>query len=96
MCLLSTTVSFASAQNVQFTLANMSVGLAASRLMVREGANAMDERRPTASASAAAAKLFACDTCYKVIDDALQLHGGYGYLADYPIEVRDLIDSSSQ
>ena len=32
------------------------------------------------------AKLFACDNCFNVIDDALQLHGGYGYLQDYPVE----------
>ncbi len=79
-------------QALQFKLADMATNLEASRLMVRRGAWALDNRDPRATELCAMAKRFATDAAYQVADDALQLHGGYGYLKDYPLEriVRDL------
>jgi alkylation response protein AidB-like acyl-CoA dehydrogenase len=79
-------------QNVQFKLAEMAMNLHASRLMVRSAAELLDKADPTATVSAAMAKKFATDACFDVVNQALQLHGGYGYLKDYPIErnLRDL------
>jgi alkylation response protein AidB-like acyl-CoA dehydrogenase len=79
-------------QALQFKLADMATDLEASRLMVRRGAWALDNRDPRATQYCAMAKRFATDACFQVADEALQLHGGYGYLKDYPIEriVRDL------
>ncbi|MBS0296089.1 MAG: isobutyryl-CoA dehydrogenase [Proteobacteria bacterium] len=79
-------------QALQFKLADMATNLEASRLMVRRGAWALDNRDPHATQLCAMAKRFATDAAYQVADDALQLHGGYGYLKDYPLEriVRDL------
>jgi len=52
----------------------------------------LDQKSPNAGAACAMAKRFATDMCSKIANDALQLHGGYGYLKDYPLEqiVRDL------
>jgi alkylation response protein AidB-like acyl-CoA dehydrogenase len=79
-------------QALQFKLADMATSMEASRLMVRRGAWALDNRDPQATQLCAMAKRFATDAAYQVADDALQLHGGYGYLKDYPLEriVRDL------
>jgi len=79
-------------QALQFKLADMATQLEAARLMVRRGAWALDNRDPQATQLCAMAKRFATDAGYAVADDALQLHGGYGYLKDYPLEriVRDL------
>jgi len=79
-------------QNTQFKLADMATDLDASRLMVYRAARALDAGDPMKSKYAAMAKRFATDTCWHVVDDALQLHGGYGYLKDYPVEriLRDL------
>lgn len=79
-------------QNVQFKLADMITILEASRLMVRQAAHALDSKQSDASAKCAMAKRFSTDSCFGVVNDALQLHGGYGYLNDYPIEryLRDL------
>src|SRR3569832_822361 len=79
-------------QALQFKLADMATNLAASRLMVRRGAWALDTRDARATELCAMAKRFATAAAYQVADDALQLHGGYGYLKDYPLEriVRDL------
>jgi alkylation response protein AidB-like acyl-CoA dehydrogenase len=79
-------------QNTQFKLADMLTSVQASRFMVANAATALDSKSPWASASAAMAKRFATDECYLVANDALQLHGGYGYLKDYAVEryVRDL------
>ncbi|KAG0592142.1 hypothetical protein KC19_1G228700 [Ceratodon purpureus] len=79
-------------QNTQFKLADMLTSVQASRFMVSNAATALDSKSPWASASAAMAKRFATDECYLVANDALQLHGGYGYLKDYAVEryVRDL------
>jgi hypothetical protein len=79
-------------QALQFKLADMATDLDAARLMVRRGADALDRGDPQATQVCAMAKRFATDACFTVADEALQLHGGYGYLKDYPLEriVRDL------
>ena len=79
-------------QATQFKLADMATDLRASRLMVHSATDALDNWLPSATAAAAMAKRFATDACFSVVDRALQLHGGYGYLRDYPIEryLRDL------
>lgn len=79
-------------QNIQFTLADMATQLDAARLMVLRGAWALDTRHGEATKWCAMAKRLATDACFQIADEALQLHGGYGYLKDYPLEriVRDL------
>ncbi|MBC6980817.1 isobutyryl-CoA dehydrogenase [Caulobacter sp. 17J80-11] len=79
-------------QALQFKIADMATSLEAARLMVHRGAWALDNRHPQATQFCAMAKRFATDAGFQVADDALQLHGGYGYLRDYPLEriVRDL------
>jgi alkylation response protein AidB-like acyl-CoA dehydrogenase len=79
-------------QALQFKIADMATELTASQLMVRNAASALDGRDPHATKLCAMAKRFATDSCFEVANNALQLHGGYGYLADYPMEriVRDL------
>ncbi|WP_433405556.1 acyl-CoA dehydrogenase family protein [Streptomyces sp. CA-146814] len=80
------------AQALQFRLADMATELAAARALVRQAAEALDRKAGGAPELCAMAKRFATDTGYSVADRALQLHGGYGYLAEYGIEkiVRDL------
>jgi alkylation response protein AidB-like acyl-CoA dehydrogenase len=79
-------------QALQFKIADMATELEAARLMVRNAASALDRRDPSATKLCAMAKRFATDAGFQVANDALQLHGGYGYLQDYPLEriVRDL------
>jgi alkylation response protein AidB-like acyl-CoA dehydrogenase len=79
-------------QNVQFKLADMATQLDAARLMVLRGAWALDTGHPEKTKWCAMAKRMATDAGFEVADEALQLHGGYGYLRDYPLEriVRDL------
>lgn len=79
-------------QNTQFKLADMATQLDACRLMVLRGAWAMDTNHPDKTKWCAMAKRMATDACFQIADEALQLHGGYGYLKDYPLEriVRDL------
>lgn len=79
-------------QNTQFKLADMATELDASRLMIYRAADMIDKNDPSKSSACAMAKRFATDMGSKIANDALQLHGGYGYLADYGIEriVRDL------
>lgn len=79
-------------QSILFTVADMRTELQAARLMVRDGAQAVDEQAPDATMRCAMAKRFATDAGFDVANRALQLHGGYGYLQDYGIEkvVRDL------
>jgi alkylation response protein AidB-like acyl-CoA dehydrogenase len=79
-------------QNTQFTLADMATDLAASRALLHQAAQKLDAKAPDATKYCAMAKRFVTDTAFKVADQALQLHGGYGYLADYEVEriVRDL------
>jgi hypothetical protein len=79
-------------QALQFKLADMATELEAARLMVRRAAAALDAGDPAATRLCAMAKRFATDAAFDVANQALQLHGGYGYLKDYPLEriVRDL------
>ena len=79
-------------QALQFKLADMATDLEAARLMVRRAAAALDAGDPAATKLCAMAKRFATDAGFEVANQALQLHGGYGYLKDYPLEriVRDL------
>ena len=79
-------------QNTQFKLADMATQLEAARLLVLRGAWALDTGHPEKTKWCAMAKRFATDACFQIADEALQLHGGYGYLKDYPLEriVRDL------
>jgi alkylation response protein AidB-like acyl-CoA dehydrogenase len=79
-------------QAVVFALADMATELRAARALVRDAALALDEKAPDAAMQCAMAKRFATDTGFRVANEALQLHGGYGYLHDYGIEkvVRDL------
>ena len=79
-------------QASQFKLADMATELDASRLMLLRAADALDRKDPSVPKYCAMAKRFATDLGFKIANDALQLHGGYGYLKDYPIEriVRDL------
>ncbi|HQP21670.1 MAG TPA: acyl-CoA dehydrogenase family protein, partial [Phenylobacterium sp.] len=79
-------------QALQFRLADMATELDAARLMVRRAADALDKKDPNATRYCAMAKRYATDAGFEVANQALQLHGGYGYLRDYPLEriVRDL------
>jgi hypothetical protein len=79
-------------QALQFKLADMATELEAARLMVRNAADALDKRQPDATKLCAMAKRFATDVGFEVANQALQLHGGYGYLRDFPLEriVRDV------
>ncbi|KAL0481508.1 isobutyryl-CoA dehydrogenase [Acrasis kona] len=79
-------------QNVQFKLADMATDLEASRLLIRQAAVSLDNKETDSGVKCAMAKRFATDKCFNVVNDALQMHGGYGYLNDYPIEryLRDL------
>ncbi len=79
-------------QALQFKLADMVTELVAARQMVRLAAYKLDQGAPDASVYCAMAKRFATDIGFQVCNDALQLHGGYGYIRDYPLEryVRDV------
>ena len=79
-------------QATQFKLADMEIELQAARAMLYQAAERLDAKTPDATTHCAMAKRFVTDTAFKVANDALQLHGGYGYLADYEVEriVRDL------
>ncbi len=79
-------------QALQFMLADMETELAAARLLLHRAASALDAKEPDATKLCAMAKRLATDTGFKVCNDALQLHGGYGYIREYPIErlLRDL------
>jgi hypothetical protein len=79
-------------QATQFKLADMATELEASRLMIWHAASALDEREPRATMLCAMAKRYASDAAFKIANDALQIHGGYGFLKDFPLErhVRDL------
>jgi hypothetical protein len=79
-------------QATQFKLADMETELQAARVMLYEAAAKLDAKAPDATRWCAMAKRFVTDTGFKVANDALQIHGGYGYLAEYGVEqiVRDL------
>lgn len=76
----------ASFQALQFKLADMATELVAARQMVRLAASKLDAGARDASTYCAMAKRFATDAGFTVINDALQLHGGYGYIREYPLE----------
>ena len=73
-------------QALQFTLADMATDLDAARLMLRRAAASLDGGDPDATLHCAMAKRLATDAGFRVCNEALQLHGGYGYLRDFPIE----------
>jgi alkylation response protein AidB-like acyl-CoA dehydrogenase len=73
-------------QNTQFMLADMQTELEAARTLLYAAAVKVTDNAPDKTRFAAMAKRFATDTGSSVVDRALQLHGGYGYLMDYPIE----------
>jgi alkylation response protein AidB-like acyl-CoA dehydrogenase len=79
-------------QALQFRIADMATELEAARTLVWRAAAALDQRDPNATMLCAMAKRFATDVCFEIANQALQLHGGYGYLLEYGIEkiVRDL------
>jgi alkylation response protein AidB-like acyl-CoA dehydrogenase len=76
----------ASFQALQFKLADMATELVAARQMVRLAASKLDAGARDASTYCAMAKRFATDAGFSVCNEALQLHGGYGYLRDFPLE----------
>ncbi len=73
-------------QNTQFVLADMATKIAAARGLVYAAVEAKQNKLPTVSVSAAQAKLFASETAMEVTTKAVQLHGGYGYTREYPVE----------
>ena len=73
-------------QNTQFVLADMDTKCAAARALVYIAADAKEAKLPTLSVNAAQAKLFASETAMEVTTKAVQLHGGYGYTREYPVE----------
>ncbi|KUH62798.1 acyl-CoA dehydrogenase family protein [Vibrio parahaemolyticus] len=78
--------SLAQFQALQFKLADMATELVAARQMVRLAAAKLDAQHAEKSAYCAMAKRFATDVGFKVCDQALQIHGGYGYIKEYPVE----------
>lgn len=79
-------------QALQFKLADMNTELVAARQMVRLAASKVDTKHPDRATYCAMAKRFATDIGFKVCNEALQVHGGYGYIKEYPLEryVRDV------
>jgi alkylation response protein AidB-like acyl-CoA dehydrogenase len=79
-------------QSLGFRIADYATELEAARLMLYRAAIAVDRREPPATRLAAMAKRFATDIGFEIVNGCLQLHGGYGYLRDHPIErvLRDL------
>ncbi|MEO1313841.1 MAG: acyl-CoA dehydrogenase family protein, partial [Pseudomonadota bacterium] len=79
-------------RSLQFKLADMETELQAARIFLRQAAWKLDSGAADATKHCAMAKRFVTDAAFKVANEALQIHGGYGYLSDYGIEkiVRDL------
>lgn len=73
-------------QALQFRLADMATELEAARLMVHRGAAKLDDGDSEATLYCAMAKRFATDAGFRICNEALQLHGGYGYIKEYPVE----------
>ena len=73
-------------QALQFKLADMATELEAARVMLYQAAWKLDQKTPDATRHCAMAKRFVTDIGFNVINEALQIHGGYGYLKDYPLE----------
>jgi alkylation response protein AidB-like acyl-CoA dehydrogenase len=78
-------VPIAQHQQVQWMLADMAIGVDAARLLTWQAASLKDRGQPYGTASSMA-KLFASETAMRVATDAVQVHGGYGYVKDYPVE----------
>jgi alkylation response protein AidB-like acyl-CoA dehydrogenase len=76
----------ASFQALQFKIADMATELEAARLLLHKAASKLDAKASDATQYCAMAKRLATDVGFNVVNEALQLHGGYGYLRDYPIE----------
>jgi len=83
--------ALANFQALQFKLADMATDLVAARQMIRLAAFKVDSGDPEATAYTAMAKRFATDAGFRICNEALQLHGGYGYMREYPFEryIRD-------
>ena len=79
-------------QTMQFKLADMEIELQAARVFLRQAAWKYDNKAPDTTRFCAMAKRFVTDTAFNVANEALQVHGGYGYLSDYGVEkiVRDI------
>lgn len=79
-------------QALQFKAADMATDLDAARLMTYRAARSLDAKSPNATLHCAMAKRFATDAGFEICNQALQIHGGYGYLNDFPLErnVRDV------
>lgn len=73
-------------QATQMKLADMLTDLTAAKQMIRLAAFKLDQQDPERSAYCAMAKRFATDVCFDLCDQALQIHGGYGYIKEYPVE----------
>jgi alkylation response protein AidB-like acyl-CoA dehydrogenase len=84
--------NLANFQVLQFKIADMATNLEAGRMMIYRAADALDRADPQASMYSAMGKRFATDYGFDIVNEALQIHGGYGYLKDYGMEklVRDL------
>lgn len=78
--------SIAQFQNTQFALADLATKVAAAKCLVEVATNAKQNKLPTVSVNAAQAKLFAAEVAMEVTTKCVQLHGGYGYTREYPIE----------
>ena len=78
--------SISAFQNTQFQLADMATKCAAAKGLVYAAVNAKQNKLPTVSVCAAQAKLFCAETAMEVATKAVQLHGGYGYTREYPVE----------
>ncbi len=78
-------------QSIQFKIADMVTDFEAAKLIVHKAARAIDKKEKNSTIMSAMAKKYATDVCFKICNEALQIHGGYGYLADFGIEkmVRD-------
>lgn len=79
-------------QNTRFSFADMATELESARLMIYRAAQALDDGDADRTLRCAMAKRLATDIAFRIADQALQIHGGYGYLRDYPVEriLRDL------
>ncbi|MFC2953888.1 isobutyryl-CoA dehydrogenase [Marinicaulis aureus] len=73
-------------QALQFKLADMATELEAARIMLYQAAWKLDHKTPDATRHCAMAKRFVTDVGFNIVNEALQIHGGYGYLKDYPLE----------
>ncbi len=84
--------TLSSFQALQFKLADMATELEAARALLYKAASKLDASAPDAACFCAMAKRFATDAGFQIANDALQLHGGYGYISEYGLEkiVRDL------